>query len=103
MRAAATDREQEILREAVDLLVRTCSPQRIYLFGSRSTQQAEPQSDFDFAVEGASLPTHKRAQLNASLDAMAGLYSVNIVFLEDVEEGFRQIVLDTGKVLYEHS
>lgn len=103
MPLAATDREQEILREAVDLLVRTCSPQRIYLFGSRATQQAEPQSDFDFAVAGAALPPHKRVQLNASLEAIAGLYSVNVVFLEEVEAGFRQIVLDTGKVLYEYA
>lgn len=101
MAVAPQQREADIVRHCVDLLVRECAPQRIYLFGSRAKQQAQPNSDFDFAVDGAAPEARKKSQVQALLEAIAGLYSVNVVFLEEADEHFRTIILETGKVLYE--
>jgi len=35
------------------------------------------------------------------LDAIAGLYSIDIVFLPEIDAGFKAIILDTGKIVYE--
>lgn len=102
MTAPKHSREDAILHDGLALLVRECAPQRIYLFGSRAKGVHVPQSDFDFAIEGARISSDKRNRVRSLLDAIAGLYSVNLVFLEETDPQFQQIVRESGKILYEH-
>lgn len=98
---SATIREGEILKEALALIVKECAPNRVYLFGSRAKGTAKAGSDFDFAVEGLTPGDSQRRKLKDMLESIAGLYSVNLVFLSEVDEKFKNIVLESGEVVYE--
>lgn len=94
-------REKEILDKASDLLVRELQPQRIYLFGSRAKEKTRHGSDFDFALDCKPPERNHVRQIKEMLDAIGGLYSIDIVFLTEVDAGFKAIILDTGKIIYE--
>ncbi|MBI2345704.1 MAG: nucleotidyltransferase domain-containing protein [Deltaproteobacteria bacterium] len=94
-------REAEIMREAIAILVRECAPARIYLFGSRAKKTAKKGADFDFAVEGPVPSDARRRIVKDLLESVAGLYSVNLVFLSEVDEKFRSIILESGALVYE--
>ncbi len=97
-----TEREKEILNKVQELLVSFYDPQRIILFGSRGKDKSEVNSDFDFAIEDASdIDPVKRNVLLEQIEEVAGLYKVNLVFLEKVHPEFRDIILETGKIIYE--
>ena len=97
------DREREILQKALGILVRELSPKRIYLFGSRGKKENVAGSDFDLAIElrGAVPSLTKKREIQDLLEAIAGLYSIDIVFLAEVESGFRSLILETGSLVYE--
>lgn len=67
--------EEALLQEAVDRLVETFRPERIYLFGSRARGDWHADSDYDVmvVVRSSDLPPHRRAQL-----AYRALYGVGI-------------------------
>ena len=94
-------REKEIFEKSLKLLVRELDPKRIYLFGSRAKGDARPGSDFDFALDCQSPEAMKKNQVKDMLDAIAGLYSIDIVFLPEIDPGFKDLILETGKVIYE--
>ena len=94
-----TSRENEVLQTALSVLKRELDPQRIILFGSRAEGSHTPGSDFDLAVDA---PKPDRAyQIHEAVNDLAGLYSVDIVYLPNVEPDFRNLILKTGKVVYE--
>ena len=100
-KASDTQREQEVLKNIVLILERYLKPNKIILFGSRAAGTNEVQSDFDIAVD-ASKPEFKLVEkLNEELDHASGLYSVDVVYLPECDQGFRDIVLKGGKVIYE--
>lgn len=94
-------REQEVLKQVLAILIREIVPQKIYLFGSRAKGEASPHADFDLAIEGPPPPESARGTIKQLVEAASGLYSVDVVFLDEVESGFRELILSTGKVLYE--
>lgn len=98
---SAEIREEEILKEALDLIVKECAPKCVYLFGSRAKGKAKAGSDFDFAVEGLPPGDSRRRKVKDMLESLAGLYSVNLVFLSEVDEKFKNIILKSGEVIYE--
>lgn len=86
----------------VGYLIERLRPRRILLFGSRARGNAQAGSDIDLAVEGA-LPASFREErrLREALDELAGIYSVDLVFLDRCDEEFRTRIKRTGKVLYD--
>src|SRR5438552_23931 len=94
-----TARENEVLGTALAILKRELDPQRILLFGSRAEGRHAPGSDFDLAVDA---PKPGRAyQIHEAINDSVGLYTVDIVYLPSVEPDFRNLILKTGKVIYE--
>jgi len=94
-------KEQEILERIVSFLVRNLHPERIILFGSRARGNNRPGSDFDIAVEGGRrLDFRARRKLKEELEDLLGLYSLDLVFLDEVSPEFRQVILK-GVVVYE--
>jgi len=86
----------------VRLLVDFLAPRRIFLFGSRAKGTARKGSDIDLAVEGGKvLAFREERKLKEALDELAGIYSVDLVFLDRCDEGFSRLIRQTGKVLYE--
>lgn len=97
-----TAREQEVFNGVVDILKRELSPKKIILFGSRAKGKNQFYSDFDFAID-TDAPREKRRIAQGFVDVIAGLYSVDVVFLDSVDERFRELISSTGKVLYERN
>ena len=99
--SSMTEREGEILRLAIEAIVRHLAADRIYLFGSRAKNNAKDHSDFDFAVEAARPDRRLERLLMEELDRISGLYHIDVVFLDSVDDSFRKMVLKTGKVVHE--
>ncbi len=95
------NREQEILQKSLALLVQELSPQKIYLFGSRAKEKVNPGSDFDFAIEGDPPSAQKKREIREQIESIAGLYSVDLIFLSEVDKSFKDLILETGKLLYD--
>lgn len=99
---AKLKREEDILKKVVQILERRLHPPRIILFGSRAKGipfQGNP--DFDIAVDREKVDFWELIEIEREIDAVSGLYKVDIVFLKSVKESFRNIILETGKVVYE--
>ena len=75
-------------------------PTKIVLFGSRARGDAKPNSDIDIAVDGH-FSFRQRRKLKESADEAGGLYSVDIVFYDRIEEHLLHNIEQEGKVLYE--
>ena len=96
---AMTLREKQVLQTALAILKKEINPARIILFGSRAAGRPAPGSDFDLAVDA---PKPERAyEIKESVNDSVGLYKVDIVYLPNMEPDFRDLVIKTGKVIYE--
>lgn len=100
--ATLDPRVAERIDRIVDYLVEQLSPRRIILFGSRAKGVARIGSDIDVAIEGVPPPDLRRQRrLREDLDRLGGLYSVDLVFLDDAESPFRSLVHESGITLHE--
>jgi len=93
-------REQEIVEGVKESLEKHLQPEVIYLFGSRAKKTNDARADFDFAVSGKKPNLKTLRNIETEIDKIRGLYKVDIVFFEEVDEGFREIILKSGVVLY---
>ena len=94
-------REKEILNGIVEILKKYLDPERIILFGSRTKENFYKNADFDIAVDNKKVDIRKTRKIMEAIEEVAGLYSCDLVFLGSVEKDFRNIILNTGKVIYE--
>ncbi len=94
-------RERLILRKSISILRQELKPRRIVLFGSRAKGTGRKGSDFDVALDCRSPEFSKSSRIRDKLDRESGLYHIDLVFLPSVPADFRQLILQTGKVVYE--
>jgi uncharacterized protein len=94
-------REEEILDKVLGILVEHLSPERIILFGSRGKGKFSGNPDFDFAVDTETPDIRTERLVHDEIEKVAGLYKVDVVYLPAVDEDFREIIYETGKVVYE--
>ena len=76
------------------------NPKKIILFGSRSRGDYKKNSDIDIAVD-LTLDFRDKRKLRDKIDTLAGLYSVDLIFLNDIEDKFKEKLLKEGKIIYE--
>ncbi|MDI6735200.1 MAG: nucleotidyltransferase domain-containing protein [bacterium] len=95
------NRENEILRETIDVLKEGLNPSRIILFGSRAKGNNDKNADFDFAVDCKRPKISVQRKISEEIEKISGLYKVDIVYMLSVDEEFRKIILKTGEVIYE--
>ncbi|MGH2576057.1 MAG: nucleotidyltransferase family protein, partial [Ignavibacteria bacterium] len=74
---------------------------KVILFGSRVKGKSKINSDFDLAVELKKPDSRTERIINDKLEDISGLYTIDIIYLDSVEKEFKDIVLKTGKVVYE--
>ena len=86
---------QKIIEE-----LKNYSPKKILLFGSRTRGDFRQNSDIDIAVD-LDLNFRDKRKLKEKIDFIAGLYSVDLIFLNEVDKSFRDKILNEGKILYE--
>ncbi|MCD6311455.1 MAG: nucleotidyltransferase domain-containing protein [Elusimicrobia bacterium] len=93
--------EHQVLNKAIDVLVGELNPKKILLFGSRAKETNSKNADFDLALDMKRPDITKEREVEEKIDEIAGLYSVDVVYLGSVEDDFRKIIMKTGKVIYE--
>lgn len=96
-----TEREKEILDNIIEIVKENVNPERIYIFGSRAKGTAFSYSDFDIGVDANIPDIIKLEKLKEKIDEISGLYSVDIVFMKDIENDFKDIIKKTGVIIYE--
>ncbi len=96
-------REDEILDRTVAILRDAISPSRILLFGSRARAVHLHGADFDIAVDHPRPQFRQERKILERINECAGLHKVDVVYLPDVDEDFRALILETGRVIYEKS
>ena len=96
--------DEQIISEVVRIVKKYLPDVRIILFGSRAKGSDRPNSDFDFAID-----TNKKVSATVKfsildeLEALPTLKLIDIIYLNEVDEEFKEIVLKTGKVVYDGS
>lgn len=96
-----TPRETDVLTGAIQILIKHLRPVRVILFGSRAKGTSRKGSDFDLAVELALPDITIERRISDEIEGIAGLYKVDVAYLNAVDEEFKNIVLKTGRVIYE--
>lgn len=94
-------REEEIISNVVDVLKKYLNPEKVILFGSRAKKKNSDSSDFDFAVDSEKVDIRTYRKIKEEIEGFSGLYKIDIVFLCDLDEGFKDIIHETGKTVYE--
>lgn len=95
---------EKLINYITNYLVEELDPEEIILFGSRAKDSFRQGSDIDMAIKGGIKLTHrKERKLREQIDRMAKIYTVDIVFFNNLDNDFKELVENTGKVLYEKS
>lgn len=95
------DRHTEITYGVIDILKEFLSPLRIIAFGSRAKGNNQKNSDFDFAVDCPRPSLSMMRKIQKNIAKISGLYKVDIVYINSVDEEFKEIILNSGELLYE--
>ena len=86
----------------INIITIDLDPEKIILFGSRAKNDFKNGSDIDLCILGAdNTDNRKIRKLKEKIDDISGLYSVDLIFYEKIDEEFKKIILETGKVIYE--
>jgi uncharacterized protein len=96
-----TTREKEILDNSIKIFNKYLDSSRIYIFGSRAKGISYKNSDFDFALDSEKPEAKIERKMKEEIEEIAGLYSIDIVYLKNIDDGFKNIVLNSGIVVYE--
>jgi predicted nucleotidyltransferase len=89
------------LNNIIKILVNEINPQKLILFGSRGKETAAFNSDYDIAVESGLINISKKRKVKEKIDEIIGLYKIDLVFLKEIDPDFKNIILKTGKIIYE--
>lgn len=98
-----TQREETILKNVQEILIKRLNPGKIILFGSAARKKNNSNADFDLAIDKARIDIRLHRKIKEEIDSICGLYKIDIVFLNSVERSFKKLVLKTGKVSYERN
>ena len=92
------DRIVSILREEI-------GPKQVFLFGSRANPDAEvaPNSDYDIAIEADSLSHRSLRRAHDLIDSALGIYSFDLINLNECSEEMKQLIEEKGRVIYERN
>ncbi len=99
--AAVFESDQKVLTDIITVVKDFLHPRRIIIFGSRVSGRGREHSDFDIAVEGAEMNIRNERLLKGALDDKLGIITVDLINLDKVGSKFTELVLKTGKVIYE--
>lgn len=101
--AFSMSREDDYLDQIKNIVVQTLHPERVWLFGSRAEGKTRPQSDYDIAFEGSNSSFREIRKAKEQISNAIGIYSCDLVNLEKVDEGFRNLVLEKGRIIHERN
>lgn len=95
---AQTGLSTDLLRQIVDAVRQEAKPQRVILFGSRARGEWNDRSDIDIAV----IPEVGTSFFSTPIEErIRTLLKIDILDFRNLNEDFRQEVLQNGVVIYE--
>jgi len=94
-------KRDKALNEIVKIVVKHLNPKKIILFGSRGKGNFRFNSDYDIAVDSNQYDFRTIRKIKEKVNEAAGLKKVDVVFINEIEDGFKEIINKTGKILYE--
>lgn len=76
--------------------------EKIILFGSRAKKEHKEFSDIDIAiVTKQKLDIRTKRKIKDKIEELSGIYSVDLIFLEQTSNEFKEIIKKTGITIYE--
>ncbi|HBB93238.1 MAG TPA: hypothetical protein DC042_16355 [Bacteroidales bacterium] len=93
-------KKREIIEGVVKIILKHAKPERIWLFGSQASGEAEERSDIDIAWDGPEDDFHVGAIIQSQADELSTLIKIDVKNLNNSDPRFRQRVRDTGRVLW---
>ncbi len=92
---------KEKLEKILSEIVKTVEPEKVFLFGSRAKGTYRKGSDIDIGIEGGRELTHREERkLKERIEEISGIYMVDLIFLRKTEDGFKNLVEETGVILW---
>lgn len=93
--------KNRLIKEVVKIILKHTKPERIYLYGSQVSGEADESSDIDIAYEDKNFNEHYLIENEIeNLDTLLKIDIKNIAFTDD---RFKNRVKSTGRVLYSGS
>ncbi len=93
--------EKNLLNDIVNTIRVYLQPSKIILFGSRSSHRNRRYSDFDIAIQEGDMDIRTERLLKEALDEKSGIFTIDVINLDKVDDGFKNLILQQGKVIYE--
>jgi len=82
------------------IILKHVMPTRIYLFGSRVTGEAKPESDYDFAFDAPDASADELQSIRDDLEELHTLYRIDIANIAKSDSRFANRVRETGLVVF---
>lgn len=93
--------QHEYLDQIRQIVVENLHPERVWLFGSRAEDNNRKQSDYDLAFEGGNPTFRKIRKVKEQISDLIGIYSCDLVNLEKINDDFKKLIQEKGKIIYE--
>ena len=88
----------KIINSVVQIILKYAKPERIYLFGSQTTGEADDTSDIDIAYDDNHF--NEEYLIQEEIDKIDTLIKIDVKNLKNTDDRFKNRVKSTGKVLY---
>lgn len=92
--------DPKIVSAVREIILRHISPLRIYLFGSRVSGEAKPESDYDFAFDAPEAGYRELEVIRADIEKIPTLFRIDIANIAKADSRFANRVRETGLVIY---
>lgn len=100
MSTLARQYDPQLVKAVLAIVLKYAKPERVYLFGSRVTGEAKPESDYDFAFEANDPQDAALSAIRGELEDLPTLLRIDMANIAKCEPRFANRVRDTGLVLY---
>jgi nucleotidyltransferase substrate binding protein (TIGR01987 family) len=91
---------QNLIQQVKAVILTHAKPNRIYLYGSQASGEADASSDIDIAFDDPELASDQLAAITTAVNNLDTLKKIEVKNLAYTSERFRNRVKSTGKVLY---
>jgi nucleotidyltransferase substrate binding protein (TIGR01987 family) len=92
--------DPQFVKAVLAIVLKHAKPERVYLFGSRVSGEAKPESDYDFAFDAPDPDDKALRAIRDELEDLPTLVRIDIANIAKSEPRFANRVRDTGLVLY---
>ncbi len=94
---------QRLIQKIKSIILQHAKPERIYLYGSHASSEAQEGSDIDVAFDDPDIGFDQLDAIEQAVKELQTLQKIDVKNLAQTSERFKHRVKSTGKVLYSHS